>query len=41
MAKERKGPCKAKVCEHSAEKHDLKGKGNCIVRGCPCPGYKN
>lgn len=41
MAKDSKGPCKAKDCGHAATKHYLKGGGQCIVRGCPCPGYKS
>lgn len=35
-----KPPCKAKDCGHGATKHYTKGNGRCIVRGCPCEGYK-
>lgn len=36
-----KPPCKDKSCGHASTKHDLKGEGNCIMRSCPCKGYKN
>jgi hypothetical protein len=36
-----RGPCKDRECGHAETKHYIKGGGKCMVRACPCKGYKN